>query len=163
MIFSYIHIKYFKFINATRLDSPAEIRICVCVGKLLSQDFDCQSDSLFEKPHTTSNGFRMSYLLFPELIDHIFEYLDDRDLYTSLFVSHQFNEHATRLLYRHIRFDAGFTADYSNERHKIQVVTCLGESENRVGIQKAGISLGKLIPETCHCSTHPVLARQSSI
>src|SRR5579863_853605 len=71
----------------------------------------------------------MSSLLFPELIDHIFEYLDDRDLYTCLFISHQFNEHATRLLYRNLRFDAGFTAYYSNESHRLQVVTHFGEAD----------------------------------
>ena len=65
----------------------------------------------------------MSYILLPELVNHIFQYLDDRDLYKCLFVSHQFNEHASRLLYSDLRFDAGFTDYYSNEEHKLQVDT----------------------------------------
>ena len=105
----------------------------------------------------------MSFLLLPELIDHIFEYLNDRDLYTCLFVSHQFNDHATRLLYRYILFNAGFTAYDSNEHHKIQVVPCLREADNRVGIQKAGISLGKHIPETGHCAAHPALEHPPTV
>lgn len=70
------------------------------------------------------NGFRMSYLLLPELIYPIFEYLDDHDLHTCLFVSHQSNERATRLLLRYVSFAAGFLLN-SNEHHKHQVVTCL--------------------------------------
>ena len=98
----------------------------------------------------------MLHLLFPELIDHIFEYLDDHGLYNCLFVSHQFNEHATPLLYRYIRFAAGFTAYYSNESHKQQVFTYLDESDDRIGIQKAGVIVGKRIQETCRRSTHPL-------
>ena len=71
----------------------------------------------------------MFSLLFPELIDHIFEYLNDHDLYTFLFVSFQFNEHATRFLYRHIDFVAGFTAYYSNESHKRQVSLVVGQPD----------------------------------
>jgi hypothetical protein len=100
----------------------------------------------------------MAHLLLSELIDDIFEYLNNRDLYTCLFVSHQFNAHAARVLYRDITFNAGFTAYYSNEQDKIQVHTYLSRRnpDNRVGIQKTGISMGKHIPETFHCSTHPI-------
>ena len=70
----------------------------------------------------------MTNLLFSELIDDIFEYLNPRDLYTCLLVNYQFNAHATRLLYRDINFNAGFTAYYSNEEHKIQVDTCFEET-----------------------------------
>ena len=63
----------------------------------------------------------MSRILIPELIDDIFQYLDDRDLHRCLFVSRQFNEPATRLLFRDLRFDAGFTDYYSNEKHMLQV------------------------------------------
>jgi hypothetical protein len=63
----------------------------------------------------------MSRILIPELIDIIFQYLDNRDLYQCLFVSRQFNEPATRLIFRHLRFDAGFTDYYSNEQHMLQV------------------------------------------
>ena len=109
----------------------------------------------FNKQQTAHYDLEMSFPLFPELIDHIFEYLYDRDLYTCLFVSHQFNEHATRLLYRYVRFVAGFTAYYSNELHKRQVFTCLAESDDDVGIQKAGIIVAKHISKTCCCSAHP--------
>lgn len=96
---------------------------------------------------------RMSYILFPELVDHIFEYLNDRSLYACLFVSQQFNEHAARLLYRHLRFDGGFTDYYSNESHKLQVVTRYGEtdkfsnikSRNRCGKASTG---DLLLPDT---------------
>jgi hypothetical protein len=63
----------------------------------------------------------MSSILIPELIDYIFQYLDDRDLYQCLFVSRQLNEPATRLLFRDLRFDADFTDFYSNEKHMLQV------------------------------------------
>jgi len=70
----------------------------------------------------------MTHLLIPELIDNIFEYLNDRDLYTCLFVNPQFHSHAIRVIYRDISFNAGFTAYYSNEEHKLQVVTYLEEN-----------------------------------
>ena len=63
----------------------------------------------------------MSRILIPELIDDIFQYLDNRDLYQCLFVSRQFNEPATRLIFRDLRFDGGFADNYSNEKRMLQV------------------------------------------
>jgi hypothetical protein len=103
-------------------------------------------------------------LLFPELIDLVFDFLDKRDLYTCLFISHQFNEHATRLLYRYVSLQAGFfAADYSNELHRQQVSTFLAELDDGVGIQEAGIIVGKHISETCRYSTHTSLGHQPII
>jgi len=63
----------------------------------------------------------MSRILIPELIDNILQYLDDRDLYQCLFVCRQFNEPATRLLFRDLQFDAGFTDYYSNVKDMLHV------------------------------------------
>ena len=45
-------------------------------------------------------------VLSPELIDEIFAYLNDSDIYTCLRVSHQFHRHAIPFLYRNIELSA---------------------------------------------------------
>lgn len=95
-------------------------------------------------------------------VDYVFGYLDDRDLYTCLFVNRQFNNCATQFLYRSIRFEGGLTSDYSSEDYKIKVYVSLAGTDDRVGIQKAEILLGDHIQPTKFCSTHPAPGYQPS-
>ena len=47
----------------------------------------------------------------PEILDEIVQYLERADLYTLLFVNHQFHAHAIHLLYRNVHFYPKFTDD----------------------------------------------------
>ena len=49
----------------------------------------------------------VAYILIPELLDEIFEYLDTRDIHTCLFVSRQFYTHAIQFIYRTIELSSG--------------------------------------------------------
>jgi len=88
---------------------------------------NCPPDAAWAKDQVEVT-YRMFDILFPELVDHIFQYLDDQDFYACLFVSRQFNENAIRLLYSDLRFDADFTDYASNEEQKFQVAARLGDA-----------------------------------